>query len=93
VVEARADLSFGRRWIPKGTRLSRTDPAVVADAGGHHFQIPAVPLSEVLERGRRTMMPVKKGNYGSPQVSPATFKTWPNSVIKAPVKLPGQKGK
>jgi hypothetical protein len=39
------------------------------------------------------MMPVKKGNYGSPQVSPATFKTWPNSVIKAPVKLPGQKGK
>jgi hypothetical protein len=52
VVEARADLSFGRRWIPKGTRLSRTGPAVVADAGGHHFQIPAVPLSEVLERGR-----------------------------------------
>ena len=51
-VEARADLEFGRRWIPKGTRLSRSDPAVVADVGGLHFQIPAIPLSEVLARER-----------------------------------------
>jgi hypothetical protein len=53
VVEARADLEFGRRWIPKGTRLSRSDPAVIADVGGHHFQIPAIPLSEILEMERR----------------------------------------
>ena len=52
-VEARADLEFGRRWIPKGTRLSRSDPAVIADVGGHHFQIPPVPLSEVLELERK----------------------------------------
>jgi hypothetical protein len=51
-VEARADLQFGRRWIPKGTRLTRTDPAVVADVAGLHFQIPAVPLSKVLETER-----------------------------------------
>lgn len=51
-VEARADLHFGPRWIPKGTRLSRSDPAVVADVAGLHFQIPAVPLSVVLERER-----------------------------------------
>ena len=51
-VEARADLQFGRRWIPKGTRLTRSDPAVIADIAGHHFQIPAVPLSIVLETER-----------------------------------------
>jgi hypothetical protein len=51
-VEARADLHFGHRWIPKGTRLSRSDPAVVADVAGLHFQLPAIPLSEVLERER-----------------------------------------
>jgi hypothetical protein len=51
-VEARADLQFGRRWIPKGTRLTRSDPAVIADVAGHHFQIPAVPLSKVLETER-----------------------------------------
>lgn len=49
-VEARADLQFERRWIPKGARLSRNDPAVVADVAGLHFQLPAIPLSEVLER-------------------------------------------
>lgn len=49
-VEARADLDFGRRRIPKGTRLSRSDPAVVADVGGLHFQIPAIPLVLEMER-------------------------------------------
>jgi hypothetical protein len=51
-VEARADLQYGRRWIPKGTRLNRSDPAVIADVAGHHFQVPAVPLSKVLETER-----------------------------------------
>lgn len=45
-VEARVDLTFGRRSIPKGTRLSRSDPAVLADP--QYWQIPAVPLQDVL---------------------------------------------
>jgi hypothetical protein len=48
-VEARTDLWFGAWWIPKGTRLSRSDPAVLADPTGHLFQYPPVVLTDVLE--------------------------------------------
>jgi hypothetical protein len=46
IVEARVDLTFGNRFIPRGTRLSRHDPAVIADP--QYWQIPAVPLADVL---------------------------------------------
>jgi hypothetical protein len=29
-VEAETDLQYGIRWVPKGTRLDRSDPLVVA---------------------------------------------------------------
>jgi hypothetical protein len=46
IVEARVALTFGHRFIPKGTRLSRSDPVVTADP--QYWQIPAVPLVQVL---------------------------------------------
>ena len=46
IAEARVALTFGHRFIPKGTRLSRSDPVVMADP--QYWQIPAVPLVQVL---------------------------------------------